>query len=65
MDVDIDAGSRVLISLELRTWAGLGEKLMMVGMGNRLEIWDHGRYQALEDATLAQPVPESLASLVF
>ena len=65
VDVDIDGGSRVLISPELRKWAGLGEKLMMVGMGSRLEIWDYARYEAQEEATLAQPMPESLSRVVM
>jgi MraZ protein len=65
MDVDIDAGSRVLLSPELRAWAGLDKDLMLVGMGNRMEIWDRKRYAALEDMTLSQPMPDGLRSMVF
>lgn len=65
MDVDIDGGSRVLLSPELRQWAGLGKDLMLVGMGSRMEIWDRERYLANEEATLAGPMPDGLANMVM
>lgn len=65
MDVDIDGGSRVLLSPELRQWAGLGKDLMLVGMGSRMEIWDRERYLANEEATLAGPMPDGLANVVM
>lgn len=65
MDVDIDGGSRVLLSPELREWAGLGKDLMLVGMGSRMEIWDRERYLANEEATLAGPMPDGLANMVM
>jgi MraZ protein len=55
MDVDIDSGSRVLLSPEL----------MLVGMGGRMEIWDRERYLANEEATLSQPLPDALRNLVI
>lgn len=65
MDVDIDGGSRVLLSPELRQWAGLGKDLMLVGMGSRMEIWDRDRYLAAEEQTLAGPMPDGIANLVL
>jgi len=65
MDVDIDSGSRVLLSPELRAWARLEKDLMLVGMGGRMEIWDRDRYLADQEATLAQPMPEALRNLVL
>jgi MraZ protein len=65
MDVDIDSGSRVLLSPELRAWARLDKDLMLVGMGGRMEIWDRERYLANEEATLAQPMPDALRNLVI
>lgn len=65
MDVDIDGGSRVLLSPELRAWARLEKDLMLVGMGGRMEIWDRDRYLADQEATLAQPMPEALRNLVL
>jgi len=65
MDVEIDSGSRVLLSPELRGWAQLDKELMLVGMGGRMEIWDRDRYLANEEATLAQPMPDALRHLVI
>jgi len=65
MDVDIDGGSRVLLSPELREWAGLGKDLMLVGMGSRMEIWDRARYLANEEATLSGHMPDGLANMVM
>jgi MraZ protein len=65
MDVEIDGGSRVLLSPELRQWAGLSKDLMLLGMATRMEIWDRERYQAAEDQTLAGPLPDGLANLVL
>lgn len=65
LDVEIDSGSRIQLSPELRRWAGLDRELVLVGMGTRMEIWDRGRHQALEDATLAQPMPDSVSKLVM
>ena len=65
MDVEIDSGSRVLISPELRSWAGLDKDLMLVGMGSRMEIWDRQRHAALEEATLELPMPDALRHQVL
>ena len=65
MDVEIDGGSRVLLSPELRGWAGLDKDLMLVGMGTRMEIWDRERYLATEDVTLSQPMPDGLRNMVM
>ncbi len=67
MDVEIDASSgRVLVAPELRSYAGLARDVMLLGMGNHLELWDAGRYAAHEAQMLAeQQMPESLKSFTF
>jgi len=55
----------VLLSPELRAWAGLGKDLMLVGMGSRMEIWDRERYLANENLTLSQPMPDGLRNMVM
>jgi MraZ protein len=64
-DVEIDKGARILISPELRKWAGLGKDLMLVGMGSRMELWSRERYVELEEQTLALPMPDSLRHVVM
>lgn len=65
MDVEIDSGSRVLLSPELRAWAGLDKEVTLMGLGSRLEIWDRQRQAANELKTLAGGMPASLAGVVL
>ena len=65
MDVDIDAGSRVLIAPELRAWAGLEREVMLLGMGQRLELWDAARLSTHEDQVIDQGMPDALKDHVF
>jgi MraZ protein len=45
-DVVMDAAGRVLVSPTLRSYAALDKRLMLVGQGNKFEIWDEARWQA-------------------
>lgn len=65
MDVEIDGASRVLVSPELRAWAGLERNVTLIGMGSRLELWDRERHAAREAAALAGPMPEALRNFVL
>jgi MraZ protein len=65
MDVEIDGSSRVLISPELRAAAGLSKDVMLLGMGQRLELWDAARYAEHEAKVMAQGLPDALKDFVF
>lgn len=65
MDVEIDAGARVLIAPELRTWAGLEREVMLLGMGQRLELWDAAKLATHEDQVIEQGMPDALKDHVF
>ena len=43
-DVEMDNQGRVLLSRELREFAGLEQKAMLVGRGNRFALWDEQRW---------------------
>lgn len=45
-DVVMDAAGRVLISSTLRDYAKLDKRVMLVGQGNKFELWDEARWQA-------------------
>ncbi|MEM5389739.1 MULTISPECIES: division/cell wall cluster transcriptional repressor MraZ [Paraburkholderia] len=64
-DVDIDTAGRVLIAPELRQAASLEKDVMLLGMGNRFELWDKETYIAQEQAAMAQGMPESLKNFTF
>ena len=63
-DVEIDSASRMLIPPELRAWAGLEEKVKLMGVGPHLELWDMARYEADEAAEVARGQPATLRGLV-
>lgn len=41
---DLDAQNRVLIPGPLRQYAGLERQILVVGVGEYLEVWDPGRW---------------------
>lgn len=44
-DIDLDAQGRILVPPMLRDFAQLEKKLVVVGQGNKLEIWSADRWQ--------------------
>jgi len=44
-EVELDASGRLLVSPELRKFAGLEKQVMMVGQGSHFEIWNHGTWE--------------------
>ncbi len=48
-DVVMDAAGRVLISSTLRSYAVLDKRVMLVGQGNKCEVWDEARWQAQQE----------------
>lgn len=46
LEVEIDRASRVLIPRKLREHAALGDEVILVGMYDRLEVWDSHTWQA-------------------
>ena len=53
-DVDMDAQGRILLPAMLRKFAGLEKKLVLVGQGNKLEIWGAVLWQERMDTWLAE-----------
>lgn len=45
MEVELDRLGRILVPDYLKTYAGLGSKVVIVGVYDRLEIWDEGRWE--------------------
>lgn len=46
-DVDVDANGRMLISSPLRKHAHLEKKVVLIGQGNKFELWDEQRWEGL------------------
>jgi MraZ protein len=67
-DLELDGHGRVLLPAELRTFAGLGRNGVLLGQGNRFELWDEARWTAqrdewLKDEELPAELPADLESL--
>lgn len=52
-EVDIDASGRILIAPELRKHAGLDKSVMLVGLGQKFELWDEAKWNAEMSAPLS------------
>lgn len=52
-DVDIDGSGRVLIAPELRDVAGIVKDVVLVGMGQRFELWSAEKFAEQQEADLA------------
>jgi len=52
-DLPLDGHGRVLLPPELREFAKLGRSGMLIGQGNRFELWDEARWNERRDAWLA------------
>jgi MraZ protein len=55
-DIELDGNGRLLLPPMLRSFAELDRKLVLVGQGNKIEIWSESRWQTRMEEWLA---PES------
>ncbi len=51
VECEIDRQGRVLVSAALRTDAGLNSDVVLIGLCNRIEIWDRSEYDGVADPT--------------
>jgi len=48
-DQELDKQGRIQIPPKLRSFAGLGKDVVIIGVADRLEIWDTEAWQAMSD----------------
>ena len=66
--VEPDGNGRILLPPSLRQVAGLEKRVVMLGMGNRFEIWNEdilNETRAEEERNLDDQASEEMAGLVF
>lgn len=66
--VQMDNAGRVLISPTLRQYAHLDKRVMLVGLGNKFEVWDENRWLAQQAAGLqliALETSDAIAGVVL
>lgn len=61
--VELDKAGRILIPATLKLMVALERELVLVGMGNRFELWDRSKWQ-LETEKALSASAEDLASLL-
>jgi MraZ protein len=68
-EVDMDSNGRVLISKELREFAGLERHGMLIGQGLKFELWNEATWNEKRDAWLSDDddddMPAELESISF
>ncbi len=52
-DVELDASGRLLLPPKLREFAALERDAVLIGQGNRFELWDEARWNERRDVWLA------------
>ena len=53
-EVDLDGHGRILLSRELREFANLGRQTMLIGLGNKFELWDEDTWSHKRDEWLVE-----------
>jgi len=67
-DLELDSHGRVLVPPKLREYAALDRQAMLIGQGNRFELWDETHWNERREAWLAvdeaaEELPAELESL--
>lgn len=68
-EVDMDANGRILVSRELRDFASIDKQAMLIGQGNKFELWDEEIWNQKRDEWLNEEddgdLPPDLESMSF
>lgn len=68
-DVTMDASGRVLLNAELRAYAGIEKKAVLIGQGKKFELWNEETWQQCREGWLQEAqeddaeLPADLSSL--
>lgn len=54
VEADVDAIGRILVPEHLRSLAGIKTKVAVIGVENRLEIWDESEWKKYKDGVESQ-----------
>jgi MraZ protein len=57
-DLELDGQGRVLLPAKHREFAAIKRDALLIGQGNRFELWDEERWKAREDEWLEDEEPE-------
>ncbi|PID33662.1 MAG: cell division/cell wall cluster transcriptional repressor MraZ [Thiotrichales bacterium] len=60
-DVEMDGQGRIMVPPPLREYAGMEKKLVMIGLGDRFELWDESIWKVSRD-NMRESVPINIQS---
>lgn len=53
-ECELDGSGRIVLPPLLREFAGIEKRIVMIGQGNKFEIWDEARWNELRDEYLEE-----------
>lgn len=59
-EVEMDGSARILVPPPLREFAGMEKKVVLIGQGNKFELWNEERWNHRRDAWLTDDDDEVL-----
>ena len=59
-ELELDGHGRILLPRELREFAGLDKHTLLIGQGNKFELWDEERWNEKRDSWLADEEGDEL-----
>jgi MraZ protein len=59
-EVELDSSARILVPPPLREFAGMEKKVVLIGQGNKFELWDEERWNRRRDEWLTEDNEEVL-----
>jgi MraZ protein len=63
--LELDSAGRILVPAELRGVAGLERDVVLIGLENRLELWDAATRAEQEKSALEAGVPDAFKHFIF
>lgn len=64
-DVTVDRQGRIIIPPVLRSYAGLERDVVIIGVGERAELWDAQRWNAYTDDLDSESIAQAMEELGF
>ncbi|MDD6733217.1 MAG: division/cell wall cluster transcriptional repressor MraZ [Lachnospiraceae bacterium] len=59
-EVELDSQGRILVPAFLREYADLEKEVILVGMGNHIEVWSKAKYEQVMSDTNIEEIAEEL-----
>ena len=60
-DIELDNSGRLQLTPPLREFAGLEKKTVMLGQGNKLELWSEAKWVERRDSWIEEDTPAELS----